>query len=111
MRLVQKTFGYGNPPEELARVTMVFILKMKGEFWGIELVEVAWKVCATVVKCWLRRGVVLHDALHGFRGRRGTGKATLESKLDQQLAGLAHEPPFQVFLDTRKAYDSLDRGR
>ena len=59
----------------------------------------------------LKRGVVLHDALHGFRGGRGTGTATLESKLTQQLTILAQEPLLQVFLDTRKANDSLDRER
>ena len=45
------------------------------------------------------------------RGGRGTGTATLESKLAQQLVGLAHEPLFQMFLDIRKVYDSLDRER
>ena len=69
----------------------------------------AWKVCATVVNFWLRRGVILHDNLNGFRGGRRTGTATLKAKLDQQLAGLAHDPLFQVFLDIRKAYESLDR--
>ena len=27
------------------------------------------------------------------------------------MVGIAHEPPFQVFLDVRKEYDSLSRGR
>ena len=35
----------------------------------------------------------------------------MEEKLAQKLAGIAHEPLFQVFLDVLKAYDSLDRGR
>ena len=51
----------------------------------------------------------MHDSLHRFRGGRGTGMAILESKLAKQLAGLAHEPLFQVCLDIRKAYDSLER--
>ena len=33
---------------------------------------------------------------------------TLEAKLDQHLARLAHKPPFQVFLDVWNDYDSLD---
>ena len=41
--------------------------------------------------------------------QRGMGGATLEAKLAQQLAGLAHEPLFQMFLDVRKVYESLDR--
>ena len=35
----------------------------------------------------------------------------LEAKLVQQLAGLAHEPLFQVFLDVRKVYALLDMQR
>ena len=70
-----------------------------------------WKVWSAVVNCRLRWGVVLHDALIGFILVWVTGTATLESNLDQQLAGLAHKPLFQVFLDIRKSYDSLDRVR
>ena len=54
--------------------------------------------------------MTLHNELHGFRAGRVAGTATLEAKLAQKLAGIAHEPLFQVFLDVRKAYDSLDRG-
>ena len=39
------------------------------------------------------------------------GTATLEAKLAQQLARLAYEPLFQVFLYIRKSYDSLDMGQ
>ena len=53
----------------------------------------------------------MHNALHGFRGGQGTGTVTLEANLDQQLVGFAHEPLFQVFLDIRKAYKSLDREK
>ena len=67
------------------------------------------EVFATVVNCWLRQGIILHYALYGLRGGQGTGTATLDSKLSQQLAVLAHNPLFQLFLDIRKAYDSLDR--
>ena len=77
---------------------MVLIPKGKEEYWGIGLVEVAWKVCTAVVNCWLKQGVVLHDSLHGSRGGRVTGTSTLEANLSQHLMGLAHEPLFQVFL-------------
>ena len=62
-------------------------------------------MCTEVVNCRLKRGVVLHDALHGFRERRGTGTANLEAKPDQQLAGIEHEPIFQFFIDVQKAYN------
>ena len=61
-----------------------------------------------VVNCRLKRSVVLHDTFHGFRTGRGTGTAMLEANLAQHLARLAHKPIFQVFLDVRKAYNSLD---
>ena len=35
----------------------------------------------------------------------------MEANMAQQLAGRAHEPLFRVFIDVRKAYDSVDRER
>ena len=37
--------------------------------------------------------------------------AIMEENLEQQLAGIVHEPPLQVFIDVRKACNYLDRGR
>ena len=68
VRLVHRMFRDGNPPKEIKWATMVLISKGKGEFQGIGLVEVMWKVYATVVNCWLMQGVVLHNTLQGFRG-------------------------------------------
>ena len=64
-----------------------------------------------VVNCRLKRSVLLYDALHGFISGRGTGTATLESKLDQNLAGLVNKPLFQVFLYVWNAYDLVDQER
>ena len=64
-----------------------------------------------MVQLRLKRGVVLHDALYAFREGLGKGTSTLEAKLAQQLAGLAHDTLFQVFLDVCKAYNPLVRGR
>ena len=64
-----------------------------------------------MVNCRLKRSLDLNDVLHGFKAWRGMGTASLELKLVQQLAGLSHETLFQVFLDVRKAYNSLNRGR
>ena len=50
--------------------------------------EVTWKVCAAVVKIRLKRGVDIHDALHGFLKGIGTGMTTMGAKLAQQLDGL-----------------------
>ena len=48
---------------------------------GIVSVEVAWKVCATMLTCCLKRGVVLHDTQHRFREVWGTGTDTMEANL------------------------------
>ena len=57
------------------------------------------------------QAIELHDCLHGFQAGRGTGTATIEAKLVQQHAYIMQEPLYGVFLDLRKAYDSMDRGR
>ena len=111
VRLVQVTFRDRMVPDEITWLMMVLLPKRKGEYRGIGIVEVLWKVCSVVVNCHLKRSVVLNDALHGFREGRGTGTSSLESKMAKQLVRILQNPLFQVFLDVRKAYDSLDRER
>ena len=95
----------------LTRKTMALIPNTGENYRGIGLVEVIWKVCVSITNNRLRAAITLHGKLHDFRQGRGTVTATMEAKLAQKLAGLYHGPPFQVLLDVRKAYDSLDRGR
>ena len=90
---------------------MFLFLKGKGGYMVIGLVEVLWKVFSVVVNCFLKRSVVLYDVLHVFREGWGGVTANLEANMNHHLDGIAHKPLFQVFLDVRKAYESLDRGR
>ena len=76
----------------------------------IGIVEVKWKVCASVVYFRLKRSVILHNALHRFRAGQVMGTTTLEANMSQQIVGIAHKPLFRVFLDIRKSYNSMDRG-
>jgi hypothetical protein len=55
--------------------------------------------------------VDFHDAVHGFRVGRGTNTAIIELKLRMQLAQRTTKPLYFVFLDRKKAYNTLDRGR
>ena len=55
--------------------------------------------------------ITFHDVFHGFRAGRGTGTATLEAKLLQQLAAMREEVLYVIFLYLTKAYDALDRSR
>ena len=110
VQLFQTTFKNEAVEEDVAWAKMIFLPKVRGEYREIGLVEVFWKVCVIVVNCRLKSSVTLYNAVHGFMTGRGTGTATLEEKLVQKLAGLAHELLFQVLLNGQKAYDSLDRG-
>ena len=55
--------------------------------------------------------IKFHDCLHGFLSGRGTGTATTEVKLTQQLAYLEQAPLYGIFIDLKKAYDAMDRER
>ena len=74
------------------------------------MVDTIGKVCTSILNSGLQRFIVINDVLQGFRQGRGTGTAITEAKLEEQLAGIFHVPFFQVFINVRKFYDSLDRG-
>ena len=58
------------------------------DYRGIILMEVVWKVMAAILNRRFTFSITYHDALHGFRAGRGTGTATFEAKLLQQLAAM-----------------------
>ena len=101
----------GNIPEELKWIIVVLIPKDdKGKYRGIGLMETIWKIVEGIMNKRLH-AIQLHDSLHGSVKRRGTGTATIEAKLVQQLSYIEQEPLFAVFIDLRKAFDAMDRGR
>ena len=70
-----------------------------------------WKVVAAILNRCFTSSITYHAAHHGFRAGRGTGTATLEAKLLQQLASMREEVLYMIFLDLTKAYDALGRSR
>ena len=100
----------GNIPQQLCWVVMVLIPKGGGEYRGISLLEPIWKVMERVMDLRLEK-IKLHDSLHGCLVGRGTGTGIIEAKLAQQLAHLKQRPFFGVFIDLKKAFDAMDRGR
>ena len=70
-----------------------------------------WKVVTANLNHRLADSITYHNFLHGFRAGRGTGTATLEAKLLQQLAVLREEVLYVIFMDLHKAYNALDRSR
>ena len=111
VRLVHVIFMDGTVLGEIAWAMMVLLQKGKGGYRGIGIVEVLCQVYSVLVNCSLNSSFVLHDALHEFREWRGAGMATLEANLAQQLASIAHDTLFQVFLDVHNSYSELDRER
>ena len=109
--LVQTAFRDGDLAEEVTWKAVVLIPKGKGDYRGIGLVEVMWKVVAVILNRHLTSSITFHNVLHGFRAGRGTGTVTLEAKLLQQLAAMREEVLYVIFLDLTKAYDALDRSR
>jgi hypothetical protein len=95
--------------EEISVV--VLLPKSDGGHRGIGLLEVIWKVLMSAIDVRMKTTITFHDALHGFRAKRGTGTAVFEAKLFQQLASIEQVPVFEVFLDLKKAYDTVDRAR
>ena len=54
---------------------------------------------------------VIYYVCDGFRAGRGTGTATLESKLLQQLTDMREEVLYVIFLDLTKVFEALDWSR
>ena len=65
--LVWVMFKDGNVLEEIYWAMMVLLLKERGGYRGIGIVEVLWNVCSVVVNCSLKRRVVFHDTFRWFR--------------------------------------------
>ena len=86
--MVRTDFWYRVLAEEATWQAVVLIPKGKKDYWGISLVEVAWKVMMAILNRRFTSSITYHDALPGFRAGRGTGTATLEAKLLQQLAAM-----------------------
>ena len=76
---------------------------------GISLLDTLWKVVEELIETCLCASLQIHDVLHGFRAGRGTGTAIMDLKFAQDLAIIDQYPLFLVFLDLRKAYDTVDR--
>ena len=90
---------------------MVLIIKGTTDTRGIGLLETLYKVVETLVDTHLCASLQLHDVLHRFKDRRGTGTAIIELNLAQDLISVYRDPLFLVFLDLSKAYDTIGRDR
>jgi hypothetical protein len=98
-RTVKLIFETGHIPEEMTWSVLVLIPKLSGGTRGIGLLDILWKVCLSVINGRLQESIPLHDSLHGFRKGQGTGTASIDAKLQMQLAHIRGIPLYQIFLD------------
>ena len=73
-----------------------------GDFHGIGLMEVIWKLIERVIYERLSK-IELHDYLHRLREKRGGVTGIMEAKFVQQLAYREQAPLYCILLDLKKA--------
>ena len=71
----------------------------------------SWKVIESIINWRIASKIIVHDAFHCFRARRGTGTACIQAKLLQQLSKMVQKTLHFIFFDLRKAYNTVDRER
>ncbi len=110
VKLMQSIWERGSVPEQMTWEIIVLLPKGGGNYRGIGLFEPFWKV---VEKIMARRlaSIEFHDCLHGSLPKKGTGTASIEAKLVQQLAWQDQCPLYEIYVGLKKAYDSINRGR
>ncbi len=112
VKLVKMAFSGDDIPSSFCNGILVLIPKnTSGEYRGIALLETIYKLVSSIINRRLIQGIRWHDSVHGFRKGRGTTTAIIEAKLRMQLAQRSHAPLYMIFLDLKKAYDTLNRER
>ena len=81
VELVQHCYATGDLPQEVTWMTIVLLPKTDCGVRGIGLVEALWKLLAAIINARMQSSITLHDSLHGFRAKRGSGTAIFEAKL------------------------------
>jgi hypothetical protein len=109
--IVQKCWE-GEIPEAFTLGVLVIIPKDdKGGVRGIGLLESIHKLVSQIINMRLGKTIQFCEEVHGFRKKRGCYTAIGEAKIRMQMAACSAETTYQVYLDLRKAYDSIDRKR
>ena len=100
----QTRVGDGKILQQMLYTIIVLIPKRNsGDFWGMRLLEVLWKVIERVLDERIS-AIPLHDTLHSFQAKRVCGTGIIKAKLAQKLAYLKRVPTYSIFLDLHKAY-------
>ena len=112
LKLLNLAFTTGEVPKAFCNGVLVLIPKSSpGEYRGIALLEIIYKLMSTIINSRLASTIKFDYEIHGFRAGRGTGTAIMEAKLRMQLHTRSHIPLYMIFMDLKKAYDTLDRNQ
>ena len=74
----------------------------------IVLLETLWKVVEALIDTHLRASLQMHGVIHGFRAGRRTKTAIIRLNLAKELDSIYQDPLVLVFLDLRKANETVD---
>ena len=107
VEIIQLAFDIGELVLDCTWDTVILLPKGGGEYQGIGLVGVLWKVISIIIDRRLAESIELYDVLHMFRVWRGTFTATLEAKILQEIMGMRKEVLYEIFIGLHKANDSL----
>jgi DNA replication initiation complex subunit (GINS family) len=111
VEIVQKCMK-GEIPEAFTFGVLVIIPKDdKGGVRGIGLLESIHKLVSQIINMRLGETIQFCEEVHGFRKKRGCYTAIGEAKIRMQMAACSAKTTYQIYLDLRKAYDSIDRKR
>jgi Reverse transcriptase (RNA-dependent DNA polymerase) len=114
VEVVQSAFTRTAVPQVFGIGILVLIPKSEhNQFRGIALLDVIYKLISRITSTRMNDSISYHDAVHGFRRKRGTTTAISELKLYMRATRMNEKikPRFIIFLDLKKAYDTLDRLR
>jgi hypothetical protein len=109
LQLIQAIWEHGCIPDQMTWEIIVLLPKGGGNYRVIGLLEPFWKVVKKIMVRQLSL-IEFHDCLHGGLPKQGTGTASIEAKLAQQLAWHDQCPLYEIYLDLKKAYDTINRG-
>jgi len=94
--LIQTIWDHEEIPEQMNWMVVFLLLKGGGDFQEIGLLNPCWKVVEMIMVCRLA-DINFHRCLHGAELLKwGTGTATTEAKLVQQLARMEQELLYQM---------------
>jgi Reverse transcriptase (RNA-dependent DNA polymerase) len=109
LHLITIAFTTGQVPTTFYTGIMVLIQKPKQQgYCGITLLETFYKLLFMIIHIWLNLTIQLHDSIHGLRTQWGTRTAIMHVKLMMKQVQQDSNPMYMVFLDLKKAYNTIN---